>query len=39
MSAEDPTLLKLLVQSATAFERRLNDGLRADLDDELRPAH
>ncbi|RRO14744.1 MarR family transcriptional regulator [Saccharopolyspora rhizosphaerae] len=39
MSAEGQTLLRLLVQSATAFERRLNDGLRAELGDELRPAH
>ncbi|WP_433579025.1 MarR family winged helix-turn-helix transcriptional regulator [Nocardia brasiliensis] len=33
------TLLKLLSQATTAYERALNRELRARLDDRLRPAH
>ncbi|MFD0362427.1 MarR family winged helix-turn-helix transcriptional regulator [Nocardia sp. GCM10030253] len=41
MSTADPnvSLLKLLSQATTAFERELNVELRARLDDQLRPAH
>ncbi|MFI9403986.1 MarR family winged helix-turn-helix transcriptional regulator [Nocardia sp. NPDC052316] len=41
MSTVDPnaTLLKLLSQATTAYERALNRELRARLDDQLRPAH
>ncbi|MEV0063580.1 MarR family winged helix-turn-helix transcriptional regulator [Nocardia sp. NPDC050718] len=34
-----PTLLKLLVQAADAYERELDRELRAELGPELRPAH
>lgn len=34
-----PTLLKLLVQATDAYERELNDRLRAGLGTDLRPAH
>ncbi|MFD4429326.1 MarR family winged helix-turn-helix transcriptional regulator [Nocardia sp. NPDC058497] len=33
------TLLKLLVQATDAYERELNDRLRARLGTDLRPAH
>ncbi|NKY29941.1 MarR family winged helix-turn-helix transcriptional regulator [Nocardia gamkensis] len=39
MSTGEPTLLKLLSQATAAYERALNDELRARLDDRLRPAH
>ncbi|MEV6274234.1 MarR family winged helix-turn-helix transcriptional regulator [Nocardia sp. NPDC051832] len=40
MAAEPPpTLLKLLVQTSRSFEHELNSRLRADLGDNLRPAH
>ncbi|WP_454199074.1 MarR family winged helix-turn-helix transcriptional regulator [Nocardia sp. Marseille-Q1738] len=39
MSMGEPTLLKLLSQATAAYERALNDQLRARLDDQLRPAH
>ncbi|WP_174184670.1 MarR family winged helix-turn-helix transcriptional regulator [Nocardia barduliensis] len=35
----EPTLLKLLSQATAAYERALNDELRARLDEQLRPAH
>ncbi|MGF0320058.1 MarR family winged helix-turn-helix transcriptional regulator [Nocardia fluminea] len=37
--AERPSLLKLLVQAADAYERALNPRLRDGLGTELRPAH
>ncbi|MGY1942297.1 MarR family winged helix-turn-helix transcriptional regulator [Nocardia asiatica] len=39
MSTGEPTLLKLLSQATAAYERALNDELRARLDEQLRPAH
>ncbi|MBF6168408.1 winged helix DNA-binding protein [Streptomyces gardneri] len=39
MSTGEPTLLKLLSQATAAYERALNDELRARLDGHLRPAH
>ncbi|MFD6271675.1 MarR family winged helix-turn-helix transcriptional regulator [Nocardia asteroides] len=40
MSMDPPTtLLKLLVQATDAYERALNDRLRAELGADLRPAH
>ncbi|MEU0545429.1 MarR family transcriptional regulator [Nocardia sp. NPDC005978] len=39
MSTPDPTLLKLLVQVTHVFEQTLDDDLRAELHDTLRPAH
>ncbi|MEV6322070.1 MarR family transcriptional regulator [Nocardia sp. NPDC051787] len=39
MSTAEPTLLKLLSQATAAYERALNDQLRARLDAQLRPAH
>ncbi|WP_435874124.1 MarR family winged helix-turn-helix transcriptional regulator [Nocardia fluminea] len=37
--AERPSLLKLLVQAADAYERALNPRLRDGLGTDLRPAH
>ncbi|WP_280316132.1 MarR family winged helix-turn-helix transcriptional regulator [Nocardia abscessus] len=39
MSTGEPTLLKLLSQATAAYERALNEELRARLDEQLRPAH
>ncbi|MFC9665356.1 MarR family winged helix-turn-helix transcriptional regulator [Nocardia sp. NPDC127606] len=38
-TVERPSLLKLLVQAADAYERALNPALRAGLGTDLRPAH
>lgn len=38
-STGSASLLKLLVRSTRAFESQLHDAVRADLGDELRPAH
>ncbi|MCM6777176.1 MarR family winged helix-turn-helix transcriptional regulator [Nocardia sp. CDC159] len=39
MSTADPSLLKLLVQLTRSVEQDLEEKLRAELDDRLRPAH